>query len=274
MRTIILICLLTSAFHASQAQLRYTQDASQAPEIATVETYFQAYDDHDWETLSSLYAAGAVNHHNGEAFTSDALIASWQKEVTAYAQHHIELDAETERVITDQGETWVNAWGQWTGSMQLTDEQVSFPFHATFQFQQGKIVKAEFFYNASPLAAAFERAYARSYPIHLIKLWTATDAWRAMPENARRAYLTKLQATLQDLLDRGVQVVSWGLNEADTDQRMNCDFYAVWRFPSAALKHEFEAAIRTTGWHTYFRQQNAAGKNLGVETVMENLIRL
>ena len=50
-------------------------------------------------------------------------------------------------VVTDKGETWVNFWGLWKGTMKTTNKVYEIPFHLTAQFIDGKIVKEFGYWN-------------------------------------------------------------------------------------------------------------------------------
>ena len=60
----------------------------------------------------------------------------------AYSQRNfLNKDQEYEMVITDDGETWVNCWLDWQGTLDGNGQEVNIPIHLTYQFKDGKIVK-------------------------------------------------------------------------------------------------------------------------------------
>ena len=50
-------------------------------------------------------------------------------------------DQEFEMVTTDDGETWVNSWLDWRGTMAGNGKVINIPVHLTFRFVDGKIVR-------------------------------------------------------------------------------------------------------------------------------------
>src|SRR5690606_16459041 len=59
---------------------------------------------------------------------------------------------EYEMVVTDKGETWVNFWGLWKGTMKSTGKVYDIPFHNTVRFIDGKIVEEFGYWNNSEIA--------------------------------------------------------------------------------------------------------------------------
>lgn len=56
-----------------------------------------------------------------------------------------------EMVIDDEGETWVNYWSVWKGTMTANGKTYETPIHITSQFVNGKIVKAYGYWDNAPL---------------------------------------------------------------------------------------------------------------------------
>jgi len=155
MRNFFFITLALLTFSSSQAQdkVRYTQ---QAPEIEAIKTWFKAYNEGDWAKLESFYAKDAtITHNTGEA-SPNQLIQGLKSTLTAFSDYKFTSVGEEERVVTDKGETWVNAWADWKGTMKGTGEEVNISIHGSFQFKDGKIVEEHAYYDVSGVNAAMQ----------------------------------------------------------------------------------------------------------------------
>ena len=60
-------------------------------------------------------------------------------------------------VLDDDGETWVNYWGLWKGTIAASGESFEMPVHLTSQFVDGKIVKTHGYWDASALTMALTK---------------------------------------------------------------------------------------------------------------------
>lgn len=105
-----------------------------------------------------------------------------------------------------------------------------------------------------------------------IELWKEKDAWKHLPKNEKENYLNQIGPHLTELLGKGVEIVGWGTNKPSTVNRAEFDFFAVWKFPDGETMEEFETAIATAGWYTYFTQVNASGELVSPEDVICKLI--
>lgn len=93
-----------------------------------------------------------------------------------------------------------------------------------------------------------------------IELWSARDAWKQLSHKERALYLEQLEQHIQALLEKGVEIIGWGVNDVGTTHRANFDFYAVWKFPTLDMKKEFEAVVMEANWYNYFHQENVSGE--------------
>jgi hypothetical protein len=57
-------------------------------------------------------------------------------------------------VIDNEGEKWVNFWGNWEGTLSANNKILSIPVHITSQFVDGKIVEEHAYYDLSKYMAA------------------------------------------------------------------------------------------------------------------------
>ena len=110
--------------------------------------------------------------------------------------------------------------------------------------------------------------------ITYVELWRAKQAWIDLPVNERSDYMNGLGPAIQQLLDNGVQILSWGSNESSTFNRIDFDYFAVWSFPGVEAAHEFEQMVVGAGWYNYFDQVNAMGATSSPQAVIEAMIKL
>ncbi len=107
-----------------------------------------------------------------------------------------------------------------------------------------------------------------------IELWKLKPAWRDLGQDGRAAYVDGLLPAVQAMVEAGVEVVAWGFNEADVDQRADFDVFAVYRTPSKELARQLQSSIRASGWYDYFDQVNAGGAALPPPDVLNTHVAL
>ena len=159
MKNVIRLTLITCLLISCQQETRYTQ---QAPEIETIKAMFAAYNAGDYEGQRQFYDPNVqifINAPESRPSTLDESIAEMSKDKDLFSKATITiLDDGIERVITDKGETWVNVWGEWKGTLATTGKEYLLPFHETFQFVDGKIVKEYGYWNNSPIVEDMMKA--------------------------------------------------------------------------------------------------------------------
>ena len=108
--------------------------------------------------------------------------------------------------------------------------------------------------------------------ITYIELWKAKQGWHDLSREERGNYMTALGPAIQQLLENGVQIVSWGTNEASTFSRADYDYFAVWTFPNAEAAQSFEKLVEGAGWYNYFDQVNVMGNAGSPQDVIGKMI--
>ena len=108
--------------------------------------------------------------------------------------------------------------------------------------------------------------------ITYIELWKAKQAWTDLSKEEKGNYLAALGPVIQQLLESGVQIVSWGTNLAATNSKVDYDYFAVWSFPSIEAAQNFETLVTGAGWYNYFDQVNAMGNTASPQEVMGIMI--
>lgn len=110
--------------------------------------------------------------------------------------------------------------------------------------------------------------------ITYIELWKAKQAWKDLSKEERGNYLDAIGPVIQQLLDSGVQILSWGSNEKDTFSKADYDYFAVWTFPGLESAQHFEKIVEGAGWYTYFDQVNAMGPTSTPQEVIGKMIAM
>ena len=107
-----------------------------------------------------------------------------------------------------------------------------------------------------------------------IELWKAKQEWLDLSQKERGDYMSQLGPTIEGLAKAGVEIVGWGVNDAETPYRGDYRYLAVWKMPNKDLVQQFEETVEQAGWHKYFEQINVRGELLTPETVIGDLINL
>ena len=141
---------------ACSEEKRYTM---QSPEIETVKAVFERYNAGDLEGQKQYYADGAQIFNNvpeSKPSTIDQVIEQQKSDSEGISSYNAEIqDDAIEMVVTDKGETWVNAWGVWTGTMAATNQTFEIPFHVTYRFVDGKIFREHGYWDNTNIVMAF-----------------------------------------------------------------------------------------------------------------------
>jgi hypothetical protein len=135
-----------------QQEKRYTQ---QSAEIDTYKKVIDAYEKQDWEALASHYADTAkimnnVIEEEGKTITEE--VATGKEDAALFTGwDYVDGESEYEMVVTDKGQTWVNFWGIWKGTLAANNKTYTIPVHITGQFVDGKIVKEFGYWDLSKI---------------------------------------------------------------------------------------------------------------------------
>ncbi|MDX5337509.1 MAG: nuclear transport factor 2 family protein [Cyclobacteriaceae bacterium] len=163
MKNVIAIILILLIAVSCQQQSRYTQ---QAPEIETVKALFAAYNSEDYEGQRQYYDPNVqifINSPESSPTSLDENISQMMEEKDFFNNETITIEDDAiERVTTDDGEVWVNVWGEWKGNMASTGKEYVIPFHQTFQFVDGKIVKEYGYWDNSKIMEDMMKAEMES----------------------------------------------------------------------------------------------------------------
>lgn len=155
MKKNILIFTVAVLLFSCEVKQRYTQ---QSAEIETIKSIISSYEKGDFEAYLPHYAEGAqifFNTTEENPATIQEIIAQQKMELEAFSSYSFDREKDyLEMVIDDKGETWVNFWGLWKGTMAANGKTFEIPIHMTSQFVDGKIVKSFGYWDNGPIAIA------------------------------------------------------------------------------------------------------------------------
>jgi hypothetical protein len=107
-----------------------------------------------------------------------------------------------------------------------------------------------------------------------IELWKVKPEWLGLSEKERGDYMSQLGPAIEGLAKAGVEVVGWGLSDAETPYRGDYRYLAVWKMPNKDLVQQFEETVEQAGWQKYFEQINIRGELLTPEAAIGDMINL
>jgi len=148
------LAIALSITACQQQEKRYTQ---QSPEIDTYKKVIDAYSKQDWEAMTSHYADTAKIMNNvieEEGKTIAEELATGKEDAALFTSwDYVDGESEYEMVVTDKGQTWVNFWGIWEGTLKANEKKYVIPVHITAQFVNGKVVKEFGYWDLSKIMA-------------------------------------------------------------------------------------------------------------------------
>lgn len=160
MKKVILLVLTIVLFTACNQKQRYTQNSL---EIDAFKSVIKNYNAQNWEGMTIHYADTAKTFNNSSdiGLSIDDMI-SYHKEGLENLSNRtfLDKDQEYEMVVTDEGDTWVNFWGDWEGTLKATGKKIKTPIHLTSQFKDGKIVRASGNWDNAPMVLALQKIEA------------------------------------------------------------------------------------------------------------------
>ena len=147
MRNILLTGLAILLFAACNQEQRYTQNS---PEIDSFKAVIEDYNNQDWDEMKTHYADTAKTFNNSSDMgMSIAEMIDYHKESLSNLESRgfLNKDQEYEMVVTDDGETWVNFWGDWEGTLKANGKKIKIPIHLTARAVIGIIHRWFWHYN-------------------------------------------------------------------------------------------------------------------------------
>jgi len=149
MKNLFLLGLAIMFFTSCDQNQRYTQKSA---EIDTYKKVMEDYKIQNWEDYRLHYADTAKIANNVVKEKAQSVTEAIEKaKGDAKLFKWVVEDIDYEMVITDKGETWVNYWGVWNGTLKSTGKVYVIPFHNTAHFIDGKIVREDGYWDNSEI---------------------------------------------------------------------------------------------------------------------------
>jgi hypothetical protein len=105
-----------------------------------------------------------------------------------------------------------------------------------------------------------------------VEQWRPGPAWRELDVERRTTFVKAVGPDLQEVLDRGAELVALGPADPATAYSGKPQYFAVWRFPDLDLVQLFERRIEGAGWYEYFDQINLGGEIVDLDVLLEQLV--
>lgn len=104
-----------------------------------------------------------------------------------------------------------------------------------------------------------------------VELWKPLEAWHALSPSEREEFSDGIAPAVSALLEAGIELIGFALNDPDTGNRADYVYLAAWRMPSRSLALELERAVADYGFFSYFDQVNARGEIVAPEEVLKHM---
>ena len=160
------------------SEQRYTQQSS---EIETVKKLINNYNNKTYDT--SMYADSSKTFYNSKekSMSPSETIAYHKANDENYSSRgFMSEDQDYEMVKTDDGDTWVNCWLDWKGTLSETGKEVVIPIHLTYRFIDGKIVREVGMWDPTEVVLALQGVNSKNSPVmqavnQVVEGWNAHD---------------------------------------------------------------------------------------------------
>ncbi len=104
----------------------------------------------------------------------------------------------------------------------------------------------------------------------LVEVWRTRPEWFALSKSQRQEFLSKGQAVLSSLAERGAKLM--GLHRCRSISEGGWDLFAYWQMPSLDLVIELAERLDRLGWNRYFEQINYCGKTFTADEYFAGLL--
>ncbi|WP_422079584.1 nuclear transport factor 2 family protein [Ulvibacterium sp.] len=161
MKKVLFLNLVVLLFIACQPKgpVRYTQNS---PEIDAVKKHIANYNNKNYDT--GIYADTSktfLNTRKKAMSPSEAMDYHKQNDVNYSSRGFKAEDQEYEMVVTDDGETWVNCWLDWKGTLAATGQEIEIPIHLTYRFVESKVVRELGYWDPTEIVLALQQIEAQ-----------------------------------------------------------------------------------------------------------------
>ncbi len=221
--------LILISLTACQSEQRYTQ---QSPEIDTVKKALKDYNNKDYNF--SYFADTAKTYFNTseKPMTNAETVAFHEGNDANYSSRGFTgKNEEYEMVKTDDGETWVNYWGDWSCTLAANGKKIGFPISLTYRFVDGKIVRQVGFWDPTEVVLSLMELDAAS------NMPADEKTIKSVADQIAKAWNTKdmdlIKANLVDNFVRNTNGINQGNSVKDYIAIMQGNFTA---FPDLGIQ--------------------------------------
>ena len=158
MKKLAFLFLTAALLFACQEKqpVRFTTSSA---EISAYKKGVEAYEKADWTTWTSMFSDTVKVYHN--TWDDPSTLAETQKRhedmIALLSSYGFDKEQMVvEQNLDDDGETWVNFWSVWKGTLKANGKQITIPVHLTAQFVDGKIVQEYVFWDMSGFMAEMQ----------------------------------------------------------------------------------------------------------------------
>ena len=194
MKKIFLLGLVTLLFAAcEQKDTRYTQNS---PEIDIVKKAIENYNSKDYSMNLVADTCKTFFNNKKNPMSKTELVDYHKANDANYAKRGFTgEDPEYEMVVTDDGETWVNAWLDWQATLKGSGKIIDMPVHLTYRFVDGKIVRQVGMWDPTEVVLGLQEIEAEKVMSADAKTMKTTidaivKAWNANDQDAMKAAMT------------------------------------------------------------------------------------
>jgi len=105
-----------------------------------------------------------------------------------------------------------------------------------------------------------------------VETWNAKPAWLALGDDARRAFVDKVNDLLGSLLSDDLRLLGCAITNEDTPRHGGYRYVAVWQATSRDYVKRIEEGTERIGWHEYFDQVNLGSELVGPEVLIGHML--
>lgn len=194
-KIILLVFVALSIVACQQKETRYTQ---QSPQIDLVKKHIDNYNKMNYEADASVLADSSKSFFNSKEnpiLKKDIVTYHKANDANYSDRKFLDKDQEFEMVVTDKGETWVNAWLDWQGTIAASGKVVDMPIHMTFRVIDDKIVREYGYWDPTEIIMELQNIEAeKAMSADEKKMKNTIDAvvkaWNANDHDAMKALMT------------------------------------------------------------------------------------
>lgn len=156
MKKIFLIGLAAILFIACEQKAeRYS---TSGPEVDLVKALLADYEKGDWDSWTEKYADTAKVYYNqwDDSITVAQSLEGHKSTIALLSSYGFGEDVIYEKIISDGGNTWINFWGRWEGTLKENNKVLVLPVHLSVRVLDGKVVQENGFWDNSIMQTALE----------------------------------------------------------------------------------------------------------------------